>query len=546
MIIRASRGRLLAAATTLLALVATASPAHADAVQGKGSATITKDVETVRSLARAEARRDLVRAMLRATIGRERIGEVTPEILDELAGQIAPDMITGEQAERQGNQFIVTLSAQIDQAAFRQQLTDAGIGSGSALADGNRALILVYLDRSEGTASDLSRPAEETVDYDRRTGASYSDHSTVTATSREAAVATASRASASTSNSASAQSSQASGAYSQRSAAAIAVRDRRGAAAGQSSERNSGAFSDRNASASSSHAASASSARSASAYSARSSYAERTAVDAEVHDDVSYHRHVVYQQPPRDADGDGIMAALSEGLTPFDVQTANPWPVLSAYFNGRVPRYDDLKRDPRFDPFIRSLAQRSTPFFMGGTFSVTHGGTDPASGQVTCSGTLDAVAFASADGRQIGKAQARAEAMGQSPESCSANLSGRLAQQASATMGKQIQDFWRPRARANAGIAAGTRITYSVTLRGQGLDMAVQGDLMDAITTLPGVENTAFVSQTGTELRVNVVYAGAQPLQFALAGKLRGKPAFAHMQGQADGAAVLLCLGPCQ
>jgi hypothetical protein len=131
-----------------------------------------------------------------------------------------------------------------------------------------------------------------------------------------------------------------------------------------------------------------------------------------VHDDVSYHSHVVYQQPPRDADADGIMAALSEGLTPYDVQTANPWPVLSAYFNGRVPRYDDLKRDPRFDPFIRSLAQRSTPFFMGGTFSVAHGLTDPASGQVTCSGTLMPWPFASADGRQIGKAQARAEAMG--------------------------------------------------------------------------------------------------------------------------------------
>jgi hypothetical protein len=187
-------------------------------------------------------------------------------------------------------------------------------------------------------------------------------------------------------------------------------------AVGQASQSGGGAFSGQSASASSSRAASASSARSASAYSARSNYADRTAVDAEVHDDVSYHSHVVYQQPPRDADADGIMAALSEGLTPYDVQTANPWPVLSAYFNGRVPRYDDLKRDPRFDPFIRSLAQRSTPFFMGGTFSVAHGLTDPASGQVTCSGTLDAVAFASADGRQIGKAQARAEAMGQSPD----------------------------------------------------------------------------------------------------------------------------------
>jgi hypothetical protein len=211
MITRQPRGVFAAAGLTTFALITTAVPAFADAVQGKGSATITKDAETVRRLARAEARRDLVRAMLRATIGRERIGEVTPEIIDELAGQIAPDMITGEQAERQGNQFIVTLSAQIDQATFRQQLNDAGVGSGSALADGNRALILVYLDRSEGTASDLA-PAEETVDYDRRTGGSYSDHSTLTASSREAAVASSSRASASTSSSASAQSSRASGA----------------------------------------------------------------------------------------------------------------------------------------------------------------------------------------------------------------------------------------------------------------------------------------------------------------------------------------------
>jgi hypothetical protein len=126
MITRQPRGVFAAAGLTTFALITTAVPAFADAVQGK-----RHDHEGRRNraqLARAEARRDL-RAMLRATIGRERIGEVTPEIIDELAGQIAPDMITGEQAERQGNQFIVTPSAQIDQATFRQQLNDAGVGS---------------------------------------------------------------------------------------------------------------------------------------------------------------------------------------------------------------------------------------------------------------------------------------------------------------------------------------------------------------------------------------------------------------------------------
>ena len=69
--------RLLRASAAVSALCAafalTISPASADTVQGKGQATITKDVETVRSLARAEARRDLVRAMLAKSVGRERI-----------------------------------------------------------------------------------------------------------------------------------------------------------------------------------------------------------------------------------------------------------------------------------------------------------------------------------------------------------------------------------------------------------------------------------------------------------------------------------------
>jgi hypothetical protein len=52
------------------------------------------------------------------------------------------------------------------------------------------------------------------------------------------------------------------------------------------------------------------------------------------------------------------------------------------------------------------------------------------------------------------------------------------------------------------------------------------------VATLPGVQNSAFVSQNATQLQVNVTYAGAMPLQFALAAscaKIPPSPIFRPM-----------------
>ncbi|WP_404478566.1 hypothetical protein [Novosphingobium sp. BL-52-GroH] len=535
----------LRASTFCLAPLMAITPAFADTVQGNGRAMITKDTESVRNLAILEAKRDIVRAMLISTIGAGRIREATPDIVDRMAGQVRDDMISAQTSERVGKDFLVHLTADIDQAWFRTMLSDFGLDSASQRADGNRQLILVYLDRDDGTATDLSAPAELDVEYDRRTGASFSDTSSVTASAKEAGGSSYRSASGSSSASSGAQRTAVSGAYQQRSAAAYGASGQGGSAAGSARGAAAGAYAGSSASGYSNRASSASATKSSSAFAASSSFADRTNVQAEVHDDVYYRAHVVYQTAPKSVDGDAIRQGLNGALLDYDVQVADSWMALSSYYPSGVPRYQDLKRDPSFAGFLGSLKARNTPFFLGGAFKVTQSGRDPASGQALCSGQLDAGAAASEDGRTIASGVFPATALGISPEDCAANLARKLSSAAAARLGPQIQRHWRAKASAALGQDTRQEADYTLVLRAAKLDMGLQQDLLDAIASTPGAQMQAFVSSGASELRLTVRYAGAMPLQFALFQQLRARPAFAAMQSSVDGRAITLCLSTC-
>lgn len=558
----AQKRALLALSSSIAAAVALhAIPAFADEVQGSGSALITKDAESTRTLATQEARRDIVRAMLRKTIGNDRMNEISVADLDSMADQIRPDMIVDQSAERVGKDFTIRLVADIDQAWFRTMLMDYDIDSGSMRADGNHQLILVYLDRADGTATDVNAPASVEIEFDSRKGASFSDRSVVTASSKEASgssyrndEASRSRASgAQRSASSGAQRNASSGAYRGSSSGSWAANDGYGAAGGTASSSGAGGYSNRsasgysnkNASAYSNASASASSTRASSAQSASSSFSDRTDVQAEVHDDVRYRERIVYQQPPRSVDGDAITAGLKGALIDYDVQVGDSWQALSAYFPAGVPRYDDLKRDPSFGGFLSSLNARNTPFFMGGTFNVTQSGRDPASGQAACSGQLDASAAASADGRTIGSAQVNDTAIGISAEDCASKLSSKLAMTAANQIGPQVQRYWRTKARAASGFDARQVADYTLVLQAPNLTMSMQQDLLDAISDTPGAEMQAFVSADTRSMRVTVRYSGAMPLQFALNQQLRSRPGFNSLQGKAEGRAITFCVVSC-
>jgi hypothetical protein len=524
---------------------ALAVPALADTVQGNGRATITKDAVSTRNMAVLDAKRDIVRAMLIAAIGNGRVREATPEVVDQMAGQIRKDMISAQTSERIGKDFLVHLTADIDPAWFSTMLSNFGLDSASQRADGNRQMILVYLDRDDGTASDLSAPAEVNIEYDRRAGASFSDRSIVTASSKEVSGSSYRSASASSSAASGAGRTAVSGAYRQRDASSFGASGRNGSVAGSAHSGGAGAFSGRSASAYSNRSASASASKASTAYAASSAYADRSNVLAEVHDDVRFRSRIVYQTPPKSADGDAIRQGLNGALLDYDVQVADSWMALSAYYPSGVPRYQDLKRDPSFGGFLNSLKSRNTPFFLGGSFKVTQSGRDPASGQALCSGQLDAGAAASEDGRVIASGVFPATSLGISSEDCAANLARKLAGAAATRLGPQIQRYWRPKAAAAQGQDMRQEADYTLVLRAAKLDMGLQQDLLDAVAATPGAQMQAFVSSGASELRVTVRYAGAMPLQFALFQQLRSHPAFGAMQSTVDGRAITLCLSIC-
>ncbi len=526
-----------------LPLVCLTPAAIADVVSGTGSAPITKDVESVRNQARTAAKQALVAQMLANTIGQDRVREVPPATIAAIAGQIRDDMLTGQTSERQGQSFSVTLNADIDGAWFRQQLDNYQIQSSSQRADGDRQLIFVMLDEEDGVGSDFAKPAETHVAYDRSTGGSFSDHSTVTANSKDAKASASRSASAYSASGSTAFRSNASGVYRSDGAAAYGESDGYGSAAGRMRSSSAGAFNGSAAGASSQRAAGASSSSTASASLHASSFSDRTKVDAEVHDNVHYRQDVIYQRPPAQADGEAIVNGLGGKLSDYGVVTADPSASLAAYFAGRPPRYAVLKDDPRFIPFLQGL---KAPFFMGGTFKVTHAGDDPATGQKRCSGELTARVSATADGRNIAQATVDATAVGMSPEECGHKVGASLAGLAAAEMGPKVQNYWRTRARSAAGQNTQQLADYTLVLRATRLDMAMQADLIDALQSTTGVQSQNFVSQADNEMRFTVRYAGTMPLQLALFQKLRSNPAFAGMQSKADGRSVLLCLSGCR
>ena len=114
------------AAVAMAAISSVAFAQASNVVSGSGSAPVTRDANAVRAQAEALAKADLVRAFARQVLGAERMGELTPEMVDQLAVQIRNDMIVDRSSERVGAAFNVTLSASIDRQWFQSALDDHG------------------------------------------------------------------------------------------------------------------------------------------------------------------------------------------------------------------------------------------------------------------------------------------------------------------------------------------------------------------------------------------------------------------------------------
>jgi hypothetical protein len=118
-----------------IGLLAAPVAARTDIVSGDGRATVTKDVESVRNLALAGARHEIVKTTLINVIGNERLGEVSLDAIDRIASQIRPELISAQSFRREGNQCVASVTVDIDEAWFSKPLSGLDIDTGATRAD---------------------------------------------------------------------------------------------------------------------------------------------------------------------------------------------------------------------------------------------------------------------------------------------------------------------------------------------------------------------------------------------------------------------------
>jgi len=494
-----------------------AFPAGAEPVTGEGSAPITKDVETVRTRAEAEARKAIVIELAKMQIGRERLGELTPDIVASLSKQIRPDMIIRQTPAKDGANYKITIDADIDRAWFKGMLENEGIRTASELAGGARQLIFVMIDEDRDIGRDSTKPLSVQTEFDSRKGASYSDRSVAAFSDKEKAASS----------------------YSDKQAASA----RASGAVGYSNYYGSGAASSR------ASASSASSTKAAAAYSRSTSAIDKKDIQSEVHDDVRFRQTTVYQAGlVKSGPSEAARRAFMLELTKYGVEIAASDIALNDYFKGNIPTFDVIRKSPEFGGFLRYVAGQNATFMMGGKITITDTGKDPATGQFTCLADLSVETFAMSNSKSIAPGSNAASSMGSSYEECAGSAARNVAKLVSDDVGPLINSHWRTQMRnMQATVANATQGgQYTLVVRAPSLDMATQSDMFDALGALQGLESQALLEAGSTQMSWQVTYKGAMPLPNALYMKLRANPAYAKMTSKVEGQIVTLCLSTCQ
>lgn len=507
--------RSLAAAMAVAAVAATSVIAQDATVSGSGSAQVTRDVESVRSLAEAAAKRDLVRSLSRQILGAERARGLTDEVVDSLATQIRSEMITGRSSERIGQTYRITLTAQIDRRWFQGQLSDFGVRSSLDFAGGDEQLIAVMIDEAIGVAPDHSQPAEIVTEYDRDRGASYSDQSTLAYSDRAR----------SADSSAAAASSSSNGSF------AVGYSDGYGSAAARGNARSSDAYA----------------ARRDSASSRNTSLIDRTDVEASEHDVQRFRQRITYQSAATSQTGQAAMTALKDGLRDYDISTSDAAVLMAGFAPGPMPSFEDLSSGQRLDEFFSYARGRSTPFVLSGLLEINHGGRHAATGEATCTGEFTARVYDTNSGRELGIGSAEQTITGANTSDCENQVTALLARRVADEVGPDVQRAWRDVAqdRAEALEVVSGPADWTLTVRGSELGMAAQADLMDALAAVPGIDSHAFLSQSANQLDLQVRYSGSEPLNLALYRRLRSSPAFANMDTEMTPGRLMVCQSGC-
>ncbi|CAN0623627.1 conserved exported protein of unknown function [Burkholderia multivorans] len=528
-----------------VAAIAVTPAAHAMDIEarGVGSAAITGDVNSVRTSALRQAKRNAVLAALDKVVGAgtSRNPDVQAR-LDDLVVQIGEEPFYSVTPSTADGQYQVSVTLRMDDKALRTEISDLGLAMNTTATRSQP--ILVMMDEFFTTPTNLHAPLEELTEFRHEAGSHYNE--------KEAAASSKSAAYAASSNAAYASKEQA--AFAEKSASANrvnAARDIRVAGAEQDGYGNSAAVAGRdsgrfNASGESSHqsagaasrqVAAAESSKVAAASSSRSAYAHN--VNAEDHDNTYYKKLVKYQPQNTGPDKKNYTYNELKGqLGDLDIKVLDNAIFRSKYFGNRSITLDQLENSAELAKYVDYARKDATAdYVMIGSSVIYDLGVDKNSGQQACTGVASTKTFSTKTGEDIASATQSEAATGMSSDDCRARLAAKLAGSLGDQVGKRIQEFVKRRTMYGA--------EYTIRLTGNNLPLMTRTAFSQALKSVPGLEKAVQRQAGSGQVEIIATYRGSDPLDQAVAMALSSNPQFASLDSSVDGTVITLCMNGC-
>ncbi|MHB9833229.1 hypothetical protein Q8F57_000155 [Paraburkholderia terrae] len=532
-------------ATAVAAIVLTPL-AHAMDIEarGVGSAAIAGDVNSVRTSALRQAKRNAVLAALDKVVGAgtSRNPDVQAK-LDDLVVQIGEESFYSVTPSSADGQYQVSVTLRVDDKSLRTEISDLGLAMNTTTTRSQP--ILVMMDEFFTTPTNLHAPLEELTEFRHEAGSHYNE--------KEAAASSKSSAYAASSNAAYASKEQAAFAVNDRSAGRIsAARDTQIAGAAQDGYGNSAAVAGRasgrlDASGESSHqaagaasrqVAAAASSKVAAASSSQSAYAHN--VNAEDHDNTYYKKLVKYQPQNTGPDKKNYTYNELKGqLGDLDIKVLDNSLFKSRYFGDRAITLDQLDNSAELAKYVDYARKDATAdYMMIGSSVIYDLGVDKNSGQESCTGVASTRTFSTKTGEDIASATQSEAAVGASSDDCRARLAVKLAGSLGEQVGKRIQEFVKKRTMYGA--------EYTIRLTGDNLPLMTRTAFSQALKSVPGLEKATQRQAGAGQVEIVATYRGSDPLDQAVAMALGSNPQFASLDSSVDGTVITLCMNGCK
>jgi hypothetical protein len=520
-------------------------------VQGEGRADIPEkgNLLEVQGKAQAEAVHKLVAMALQKVIGPDAMKDAkVQEKYADIVSQFNTYKIKQKDSPRkEGNQYIVTTVAIIDDAKFRELVSSMGIAYNTATV--RSSAIMTIMDEFFTTPTDMQtdRPLREVTVYSRDIDTNYKEKETFS-DKKSSASSSALKASDTGSNSVRASSSGSLSAKNEESGSLKAKSSASGSYSGKVSASEGGVL---GASASAQESAKTSGKSSVDASHKQKSsvdakYDDRLAVDQK-HDkrvdassasskkssveyghfvDASTSDHEFFtnikEYQPRNAGPDKqnfTVKSLQSAFQTYDIRILDNDMFKSKHFGDQPVTLEKLENSAELSRYVKAARDEArADFFSIGSSIIVDRGKSENTGAFVCDGMVAIKVYSTGDGEAIASGTLTESGSGSSPDQCRAAVADKIGSGLGTVISNKVQEYWKKRQMYG--------LEYIILLTGD-LPRPVRSQFNAALSQVEGVTNVKQRKQEPGLVEYVLSFNGTEELSELIFAKLDASSAAA-------------------